>query len=109
MLLIGPTTTHGNILSFKIITKDGRTLECDRKNNQELWKLTCGGMGLTGIIISAILKLKKVNSSTILQKTIKTSSINELFDCFENYNEDPFSVAWVDCTAKNKSQNIYKR
>ena len=92
-----------HILSFKIITKDGRTLECDRKNNQELWKLTCGGMGLTGIIISAILKLKKVNSSTILQKTIKTSSINELFDCFENYNEDPFSVAWVDCTAKNKS------
>ena len=92
-----------HILSFKMITNDGRTVECNRKNNQELWKLTCGGMGLTGIIVSAILKLKKVNSSTILQKTIKTSSINELFDCFENYNEDPFSVAWVDCTAKNKS------
>ena len=92
-----------HILSFKIITNDGRTVECDKKNNQELWKLTCGGMGLTGIIVSAILKLKKVNSSTILQKTIKTSSINELFDCFENYNEDPFSVAWVDCTSRGHS------
>jgi len=92
-----------HVLSFKIITIDGRTVLCDAKKNQELWKLTCGGMGLTGIIISAKLKLKKVNSSIIHQKTIKASSIDELFNCFEKNNQDPYSVAWVDCTAKNDS------
>ena len=55
---------------------------------------TCGGMGLTGIIVSAILKLKKKLIHQPYYKRL-LSSINELFDCFENYNEDPFSVAWV--------------
>ena len=92
-----------HVLSIEIITSDGKRVICDRKKKQELWKLTCGGMGLTGFIISAKLKLQKVNSSIIDQKTIKASSIDELFDCFEKNNQDPYSVAWVDCTARNDS------
>lgn len=92
-----------HVLSFEIITTDGRKVHCDAKKNQELWKLTCGGMGLTGLIISAKLKLQKVNSSIIYQRTIKASSIDELFNCFEKNNQDRYSVAWVDCTAKNDS------
>jgi FAD/FMN-containing dehydrogenases len=92
-----------HVISFEIITSNGRTVLCDRNKNQELWKLTCGGMGLTGVITSAKLKLKKVNSSTINQTTVKASSIDGLFDYFEKNNKDTYSVAWVDCTAKNDS------
>lgn len=92
-----------HVISFEIITSNGRTVMCNRNKNQELWKLTCGGMGLTGVITSAKLKLKKVSSSMINQTTVKASSIDVLFDCFEKNNKDTYSVAWVDCTAKNDS------
>ena len=89
-----------HILSFEIITPDGKKVQCGRESTPELWKLTCGGMGLTGIIVSAKLKLKKVNSSIIDQTSINANSIVELFNLFEKNNEDFYSVAWVDCTAK---------
>tara|TARA_B100000519_G_scaffold145816_1_gene126652 strand:+ start:8672 stop:9982 length:1311 start_codon:yes stop_codon:yes gene_type:complete len=99
--LDGCFTDH--VLSFEVITTEGRTVICSRNKTKELWKLTCGGMGLTGIIKSAELKLIKVNSSMIHQKTIKAKSLDKLFDCFEKNNQDPFSVAWVDCAANNHS------
>ena len=58
-------------------------------------------MGLTGVIVSAKLKLKKINSPMIHQSTINADSIEELFNLFEENSKDPFSVAWIDCTAKS--------
>ena len=90
-----------HILSFEIIKPNGEKIQCSREKTPELWKLTCGGMGLTGIIITAKLKLKKVNSHIIHQTTIKADSIDELFNLFEKNKQDSYSVAWVDCTGKN--------
>ena len=92
-----------HLLSFEIITPNGNKVQCDREKTPGLWKTTCGGMGLTGVITSAKLKLKKVNSSMIDQKTIKADSIEKLFHLFEKNNQDPYSVAWLDCTAKNEN------
>ena len=38
------------------------------KKDDELFKLTCGGMGLTGVILEAKIYLKKINSKYINQK-----------------------------------------
>ena len=90
-----------HLISFEIITKNGKKIICDKKKTPELWKSTCGGMGLTGVIVSAKLKLKKINSPMIHQSTINADSIEELFNLFEENSKDPFSVAWIDCTAKS--------
>lgn len=68
--------------------------------NDELFLATCGGMGLTGVILDAKIKLKKINSQYINQVTIKTRNLKETFDTFEKYANMPYSVAWIDCLAK---------
>ena len=66
----------------------------------ELFRATCGGMGLTGVILDAKIILKKINSKHINQTTIKTKNLKETFEAFEKYKDKPYSVAWIDCLAK---------
>lgn len=72
------------------------------KKGDELFYATCGGMGLTGVILSAKISLKKINSKYIRQTTIKSANLKETFEAFENYKDMPYSVAWIDCLAKNE-------
>jgi len=74
------------------------------KKSEELFRATCGGMGLTGIILDAKISLKKINSQYIRQTTIKTKNLQETFAAFEEYKHLPYSVAWIDCLAKDKER-----
>ena len=72
------------------------------KKDNELFLATCGGMGLTGVILDAKISLKKINSKYINQTTIKTKNLKETFEAFEKYSHMPYSVAWIDCLAKGE-------
>lgn len=85
---------------FKLMLPDGEIVQCSKQENSELFKATCGGMGLTGVILDAKIALKKINSKYINQITIKTRNIKETFEAFEKYKGKPYSVAWIDCLAK---------
>lgn len=85
---------------FTIMLASGEIKSC--KRGDELFHATCGGMGLTGVILSAKISLKKINSAFINQTTIKTKNLKETFEAFENYKDIPYSVAWIDCLAKNE-------
>lgn len=85
---------------FKIMLADGTIASCSKKTAPELWKATCGGMGLTGVILAARIYLKKINSHYINQTTIKTRNLKETFAAFEEYRDKPYSVAWIDCLAR---------
>ena len=79
---------------------DGEVVTCTKEETPDLWKATCGGMGLTGVILDAKITLKKINSQYIDQTTIKTKNLKETFTAFEEYQDKPYSVAWIDCLAK---------
>ncbi len=85
---------------FNLMLPDGEIVKCSKQENSELFKATCGGMGLTGVILDAQISLKKINSKYINQITIKTRSLKETFEAFEKYKDTPYSVAWIDCFAK---------
>ncbi len=86
---------------FNLMLPDGKIKTVTK--NDELFYATCGGMGLTGIILDAKISLKKINSKNINQTTIKTKNLKETFDAFEKYQDMPYSVAWIDCLAKGKN------
>jgi FAD/FMN-containing dehydrogenase len=85
---------------FTIMTAEGEVLSCSKEVIPQLFKATCGGMGLTGVILDAKIYLKKINSQYIEQTTIKTKNLKETFEAFEEYSSKPYSVAWIDCLAK---------
>lgn len=89
--------------SFSLWLPSGQVFQCSRSENVELFYATCGGMGLTGVILEVILFLKKVPSAQIEQTTFKTSSLLETLEVFENIAHYPYSVAWIDCLSTGKS------
>ncbi len=91
------------VVSFRLCLPNGKIVTCSHKNNQDFFKATCGGMGLTGIILDTKIKLQPIKSSSINQITIKTRNLKETFEAFEKYKNYTYSVAWIDCMSKGEN------
>jgi decaprenylphospho-beta-D-ribofuranose 2-oxidase len=93
-----------HILSLAVFTGTGQIMLCNASTNCDLFWATCGGMGLTGIILEITFSLKKIETSYIRQKQIKAENLDEVMVLFEEYNSDfTYSVAWIDCLKKGKN------
>lgn len=88
------------VISFRLMLGDGTVVNCSRNENFDLFRATCGGMGLTGLILDATLQLKTVYSAYIREKIIPCRDLEDIFNQFEKYQHTPYSVAWIDCLAK---------
>ncbi len=86
--------------TLKIIVSSGDIINCSRTVHPELFWATCGGMGLTGVIIEASFYLKPIETAYIRQRVIKTKNLAETFEAFENNKGWTYSVAWIDCLSK---------
>ena len=92
------------LISLKIITAEGKLYNCSKNENQELFQATCGGMGLTGIIVSAKIQLLKIKSKFIDAQIIKTKNLNETMVKLKELNDNKYLIAWIDATAKNEAK-----
>ena len=88
-----------HIIEFTLLLASGETVICSPANNPELFHGTCGGMGLTGIIVDAKIQLSKTPGVFIEQTAIVTENLQETFNGLEENNTSKYSVAWLDCLA----------
>ena len=96
--------SFGNYINWiEIFNNKNEVIRCSPDENSELFRWTIGGMGLTGVIIRCSIKLKKVESGWIKQKTIVNNNLNETLQSFYDHQDATYSVAWIDCLAKGKS------
>lgn len=86
-----------------ILDQNGDVLRCSRSEHSELFHWTIGGMGLTGIILRASIKLKPIQSAWIKQKKIPAKNLDHVFKLFEENHDATYSVAWIDCLSHNAS------
>ena len=91
------------VTSLNLVLGTGELISASMYENSDLFHATCGGMGLTGVIISASIQLIPIQSSIIRQQTIKADCIEAACELFKNNNDTTYSVAWIDCLAKGKN------
>lgn len=92
-----------HVTELKLLLASGTVLNCSRAENVPLFHATCAGMGLTGIVLEATLRLRRIHSSSIEQRTIRTNSLEEAFEKFEQNLDCTYSVAWLDCLATGQN------
>lgn len=99
------------VLEFSLLNENGDVLNCSRNENADKFWATIGGMGLTGIILSAKIKLKNIESAYIRQESIKAENLDEIFKLFDESESWTYNVAWIDClqTGKNIGRSILMR
>ena len=66
-------------------------------SNARLFRATIGGMGLTGLILSASIRLMRVPSLDIVEKATPFRDLGEFFDLAEAADQaNEYAVAWID-------------
>ena len=90
------------IISFKILTDKKKLINCNKKKNNKLFKYTIGGMGLTGIIFSCKIRLKKIESNKIVVDQIKNYNLKETLKSINDSKNWEYNVAWIDTSPDDK-------
>lgn len=92
-----------HVIHFDLMIEDGSIIRCSRNENENLFWSTIGGMGLTGVILSAKFLLKKIETSYIRNEAIQAKNLDEIFQLFESSESWTYNVAWLDCLQKGNS------
>lgn len=98
--------TFGNhVIRFELLRSDNSRIVCSATENSELYHATIGGLGLTGLISWAEIKLKPVNSPYIEQESIKYTNLDEFLNLSAESDQDwEYTVSWLDCLSSKASQ-----
>lgn len=89
-----------HVESLTLRRSDGRTLACSATENKEMFRATIGGLGLTGLVEQATLKLQRIESGMVDVETVRTKHVREFFDLAVAADKDwDYTIYWVDGAA----------
>lgn len=89
-----------HIIEMDVMVADGTVLRCSPQELPDLFEATCGGMGLTGVVMRVKFRLKKIETAYVKQKQLKARNLEEMIHFFEAYKHYTYSMAWLDCLTK---------
>jgi FAD/FMN-containing dehydrogenase len=80
-----------------LVRSDGITRRCSARENLDLFAATIGGMGLTGHIPRAAIRMMKVPGVNVAEKVTPFASLDAYFEFAEQADaENEYAVAWID-------------
>ena len=102
--------TFGNhVTRFELVRSDGTRRICSPTQDPDWFAATIGGLGLTGMITWAEVKLRPIVSRLIDYEGIQFHGIDEFLAITEQYKDVEYTVSWIDCasTGKNFARGIF--
>lgn len=94
---------------LEMVLADGSVARCTPDMRPDLFRATLGGMGLTGFIYAVALRLRRVESSYLRVRTVRTGSLVETCRALLDTQADhAYSVAWIDllCSRKRRGRGL---
>ncbi|MDT0610287.1 FAD-binding protein [Streptomyces lancefieldiae] len=88
-----------HVLSLELLTADGRVRTVPR--GTPLFDATAGGMGLTGVILTATVRLQPVETALMSVDTERAADLDDLMARLTATDHHyRYSVAWIDLLAR---------
>lgn len=88
---------------FDLLLASGEVITCSKTQNPDAFRATVGGMGLTGVILSAKVRLKAIETAYIRTSYERTHNLAETLESFGHDSDTTYTVAWIDCLASGDS------
>ncbi|HEV2575840.1 MAG TPA: FAD-binding oxidoreductase [Acidobacteriaceae bacterium] len=92
-----------HVPQFELVRSDGTRLRCSPRENPDLYSATIGGLGLTGMITWAQLRLKRIVNRQINYEGIQFHGIDEFLDLTAQSQNIEYTVSWIDVTSTGKN------
>ena len=91
-----------HVVSLDLARSSGEVLHLQA--DDALMHATLGGLGLTGVVLSATLQLRRVASPWLTAQTTAYKNLDEFFAlCDASDTEWEHTVSWIDCLSGNNS------
>lgn len=98
-----------HVASLTLLTPTGEH-HVGPHDDPELFWATAGGMGLTGVIAQATLRLLPISTSLMRVDTERTADLDELLARMDaDDHRYRYSVAWIDCMARSRGRAVLTR
>ncbi len=97
-----------HVVQFELLRSDGDRLLCSSTSNKQYYAATIGGLGLTGLITWAEIKLKRIYHRAIQVESIQFNNLEEFFELSEHQHYE-YTVAWVDCNSPGVTRGLFLR
>ena len=82
---------------FRMIIANGDFVEVDLALDPDLFHATIGGMGLTGLIVDADIRMSSVSGNRVAVDTLRTKDLEATLAALaESESSHRYSVAWID-------------
>jgi decaprenylphospho-beta-D-ribofuranose 2-oxidase len=91
-----------------LLTADGELRELTADHDPDLLRATIGGMGLTGAIVSASIRLKPLPSPLLSVDTDRVTSLDEALAVLDRPGGE-YRVAWLDLLGPGAARGIVTR
>ncbi len=92
-----------HIVSIRMMLADGSTTTIGPDRNPALFWATVGGMGLTGVMLEATVRLIPIETSRMRVDTSRVADLDTLLATMSDGDDEVrYSVAWIDLVAKGR-------
>ena len=93
-----------HVSSFEFETPAGERVTATRERNPSAFWATAGGMGLTGVVVEATVRLLRVETARIRVDTERARDLDDVLRRMEAGDSGyRYSVAWIDCLARGRA------
>ena len=90
--------------AMTVLLASGEVVVASRTENPDLFFATFGGMGLLGVVLTATLRLRKIETTYFRQKTWPVKDLAEMLAVLDEQDQIfPYPVATLDVFAKGAS------
>ena len=89
-----------HVARMTMMLADGSVVTVGPDHLPELFWATVGGMGLTGVVLDATVKLLPIETSRVTVDTSRIAHLDDLFAAMADDDLHRYSVAWIDVMAK---------
>ncbi len=90
-----------HVRSLVIRVADGRLVRCSPEENNDLFRATLGGQGLTGHILEVEFRMVRVPSPWIWCESERFGDLDRMLEALEEASREwPMTAAWADLLSK---------
>jgi len=92
-----------HVQQLELLRSDGERFVCSPTEHTDMFRATIGGLGLTGLILWAEVKLRPISGPFIDMESVRFGSLDEFFEVSAESDRDfEYTMSWVDCLATGR-------
>ena len=102
-------TFAGHVRELALLRSDGERIQCSPRRQQKWFAATCGGLGLTGVMLWLEIQLRPLSGPWLEVETTRFRSPLEFLELSAAADSShEYTVGWFDCLSANGRGLLYR-